>query len=86
MTALTTLSDLPSHYAIKLNDNMLIKLEGEQADSYLHGQVTVNINALYDNTVTYCAHCDNTGKTWSISFLGPHRNRRHGYDNFIEKR
>ncbi|MBZ2161781.1 MAG: glycine cleavage system protein T [Alteromonas stellipolaris] len=74
MTALTTLSDLPSHYAIKLNDNMLIKLEGEQADSYLHGQVTVNINALDGNTVRHCAHCDNKGKTWSISFVGRHEN------------
>ncbi|MDP2534354.1 CAF17-like 4Fe-4S cluster assembly/insertion protein YgfZ [Alteromonas stellipolaris] len=77
MTALTTLSDLPSHYAIKLNDNMLIKLEGEQADSYLHGQVTVNINALDENTVRHCAHCDNKGKTWSISFVGRHENGRH---------
>ncbi|WP_218396049.1 CAF17-like 4Fe-4S cluster assembly/insertion protein YgfZ [Alteromonas lipotrueae] len=74
MTALTTLSDLPSHYAIKLNDNMLIKLEGEQADSYLHGQVTVNINALDENTVRHCAHCDNKGKTWSISFVSRHEN------------
>ena len=74
MTALTTLSDLPSHYAIKLNDNMLIKLEGEQADSYLHGQVTVNINALDENTVRHCAHCDNKGKTWSISLVGRHEN------------
>ncbi|MBQ4829658.1 glycine cleavage system protein T [Alteromonas sp. MMG017] len=77
MTALTTLSDLPSHYAIKLKDNMLIKLEGEQADSYLHGQVTVNVNALDENTVRHCAHCDNKGKTWSISFVGRHDNGRH---------
>ena len=86
MTALTTLSDLPSHYAIKLNDNMLIKLEGEQADSYLHGQVTVNINALDGNTVRHCAHCDNKGKTWSISFVGRHDNGRHEngrHDNAI---
>jgi folate-binding protein YgfZ len=74
MTALTTLSELPSHYAIKLNDNMAIKLEGEQADSYLHGQVTVNINALDENTVRHCAHCDNKGKTWSISYVARHNN------------
>ena len=69
MTALTTLSELPSHYAVSLNDNTVIKLKGEQADSYLHGQVTVNINALDQHTVRHCAHCDNKGKTWSISYV-----------------
>ena len=74
MTALTTLSELPSHYAVTLNENTVIKLEGEQADSYLHGQVTVNINALDQHTVRYCAHCDNKGKTWSISYVARYKN------------
>lgn len=69
MTTLTTLSQLPANFAIELTNNMVIQLTGEQADSYLHGQVTVNINALDEHTVRYCAHCDNKGKTWSISYV-----------------
>lgn len=69
MTALHSLSDLPSHYAIRLSNQMLISLEGEQADSYLHGQVTVNVNELDNTKVRFCAHCDNKGKTWSVSMV-----------------
>jgi folate-binding protein YgfZ len=69
MPALQSLSGLPSHYAIRLSNQMLISLEGEQADSYLHGQVTVNVNELDNNKVRFCAHCDNKGKTWSVSMI-----------------
>lgn len=69
MTRLTTLAELPPVYAISLTDNTAIKLVGEQADSYLHGQVTVNINALNDSEVRHYAHCDNKGKTWSVGHV-----------------
>ena len=74
MTTLTTLSELPSDYAIALTENSVIKLQGEQADSYLHGQVTININALDEHTVRHCAHCDNKGKTWSVSYVARYNN------------
>lgn len=69
MTALHALSALPSHYAIRLSNQMVISLKGEQADSYLHGQITVNVNDLDDTQVRFCAHCDNKGKTWSVSLV-----------------
>lgn len=67
--SLTTLDALPQHYAVTLGSTMIITLEGEQADSYLQGQLTVNINKLDDKTVRHYAHCDNKGKTWSTGYI-----------------
>lgn len=67
--SLKTLDALPQHYAVTLGNTMIITLEGEQADSYLQGQLTVNINKLDDKTVRHYAHCDNKGKTWSTGYL-----------------
>ena len=67
--SLTTLDALPQHYAVTLGGIMVISLEGEQADSYLQGQLTVNINKLDDKTVRHYAHCDNKGKAWSTGYL-----------------
>lgn len=69
MTALSTLSALPSSYAVRLTNQMLISATGEQTDSYLHGQLTVNINDLDKHQVRICAHCDNKGKTWSVPYV-----------------
>jgi folate-binding protein YgfZ len=67
--SLITLDALPQHYAVTLGSTMVISLEGEQADSYLQGQLTVNINKLDDKTVRHYAHCDNKGKTWSTGYI-----------------
>ncbi len=66
---LLTLDSLPTDYTVELNGSMIISLEGEQADSYLQGQLTVNINTLDEKTVRHYAHCDNKGKTWSTGFI-----------------
>lgn len=65
----TKLDTLPEAFAVSLQDNMFIYAHGEQADSYLHGQLTVNINQLSDDSVRYSSHCDNKGKAWSLSFV-----------------
>ena len=72
MTQLTALHSLPEQFAVQLSDNMIISLEGEQADSYLHGQLTVNITALSDGIARHYAHCDNKGKTWSLGVVARH--------------
>lgn len=69
MTSLSVLRDLPEKFAIKLTDIMLISLTGEQAESYLQGQITVNINKLHNNAARHYAHCDNKGKAWSIGYV-----------------
>lgn len=63
------LDTLPEAFAVSLQDSMFIYANGEQADSYLHGQLTVNINKLADDSVRYTSHCDNKGKAWSLSFV-----------------
>ncbi|BFT29730.1 tRNA-modifying protein YgfZ [Alteromonas sp. D210916BOD_24] len=73
MTSLATLSALPTDFAIPLRDNMIISLKGEQSDSYLHGQITVNVNKLSEGNARHYAHCDNKGKTWSVGYVMRHK-------------
>ena len=75
MTSIASLQSLPSEFVVKLSNAMIISLEGEQADSYLQGQITVNINKLTENTARHFAHCDNKGKTWSTGYVTRHQNK-----------
>lgn len=72
MTSIASLQSLPSEFMVQLSDTMIISLEGEQADSYLQGQITVNVNKLDENTARHFAHCDNKGKTWSTGYVTRH--------------
>ncbi len=69
MSSIETLEALPEKFAVRLDNHMLITLEGEQADSYLQGQITVNINKLTADEARHYAHCDNKGKTWSVGYV-----------------
>jgi len=75
MTSIASLHDLPSEFMVKLSDTMIVSLEGEQADSYLQGQITVNINKLDELTARHFAHCDNKGKTWSTGYVTRHQSK-----------
>ena len=75
MTSIASLQRLPNEFMVKLPNAMIISLEGEQADSYLQGQITVNINKLDENTARHFAHCDNKGKTWSTGYVTRHLNK-----------
>lgn len=72
MTSIAALQNLPQEFMVELSNAMIISLEGEQADSYLQGQITVNINKLDENTARHFAHCDNKGKTWSTGYVTRH--------------
>ena len=72
MTSIAALQNLPHEFMVELSNTMTISLEGEQADSYLQGQITVNINKLDDKTARHFAHCDNKGKTWSTGYVTRH--------------
>lgn len=75
MTSLSRLTDLPQAFAIQLDNMALLTLEGEQADSYLHSQLTINVNKMERDCVRWSAHCDNKGKMWSISQVGRFNNK-----------
>ncbi|RDV29329.1 folate-binding protein [Alteromonas aestuariivivens] len=66
------LDRLPDNLVIELDHYGVIKLEGEQQDEFLHGQLTINIKALPDNQARRAAHCDFKGKTWSLSVACRH--------------
>lgn len=75
MTFIASLNDLPNEFMVELSGSMIISLEGEQADSYLHGQITVNINKLDEVTARHFAHCDNKGKTWATGYVTRHASK-----------
>ena len=75
MTSIASLNDLPNEFMVELSGSMIISLEGEQADSYLHGQITVNINKLDKMTARHFAHCDNKGKTWATGYVTRHASK-----------
>lgn len=75
MTSIASLNDLPNEFMVELSGSMIISLEGEQADSYLHGQITVNINKLDKVTARHFAHCDNKGKTWATGYVTRHASK-----------
>lgn len=50
---------------ISLDDWAMVTVIGADAEKYLQGQVTADINALDANHHVLCAHCDAKGKMWS---------------------
>ncbi|WP_176701241.1 tRNA-modifying protein YgfZ [Gilliamella sp. wkB108] len=50
---------------ISLADWQLVKISGEDNQTYLQGQVTINMNDLSDQSALFAAHCDAKGKMWS---------------------
>jgi len=50
---------------VDLNKWQLIVVSGNDAKSYLQGQLTVNLNLLTDNHFLFSAHCDAKGKVLS---------------------
>ncbi|MBT81829.1 MAG: glycine cleavage system protein T [Alteromonadaceae bacterium] len=67
MSTPDSLNELVSDFVIPLTGSSVIAVEGEQQNDYLHGQLTINVKNLADNTARHAAHCDFKGKTWSLS-------------------
>ncbi len=74
MSALSSLSELPDNFVIRPETASCIRVVGDDTDSYLHGQLTVNINQLDGNTARFSAHCDNKGKAWAVLTVIRHGN------------
>lgn len=60
------LSELADSFIIPLEHYGVISVTGEEKESYLHGQLTVDINKLSAGQARRSAHCDFKGKTWSL--------------------
>jgi len=62
---LPSLEQLPSVFAITLDDLAAISLSGEEQHKYLQGQVTCDVNSANENSLLNGAHCDAKGKVFS---------------------
>ncbi|MEJ6473444.1 transcriptional regulator [Pseudoalteromonas piscicida] len=47
----------------------VIRISGQDKLSYLHGQVTQDINLIKENNFMWSGHCSPKGKLWSVSRL-----------------
>lgn len=47
----------------------IIQISGQDRKSYLHGQVTQDLNLLNDTTFLWSGHCNAKGKLWSVHKL-----------------
>ncbi|WP_206483604.1 tRNA-modifying protein YgfZ [Thalassotalea sp. G2M2-11] len=59
------LSDLPDTYLIALTECNAIKLQGEEQNKYLQGQITCDVNELEQKKILHGAHCNAKGKVFS---------------------
>lgn len=60
---------LPEHFFCRLDTTGVISLSGEQADSYLQGQITANVDAVTPSSGALACHCDFKGKMWNAGWL-----------------
>ncbi|GGF75467.1 CAF17-like 4Fe-4S cluster assembly/insertion protein YgfZ [Alteromonas lipolytica] len=63
------LTDLPANFAVALNAMACLSVTGDDAKTFLHSQLTIDVNKLAEHSVRRSAHCDFKGKSWSISLV-----------------
>lgn len=71
-----SLEQLPESYAIQLNHLSAISVSGEEADKYLQGQLTCDVNLLESKHLLTGSHCDAKGKVFSAFRLIKKNDRR----------
>lgn len=55
--------------SVQLTDYGILSVSGADADSFLQGQLTCDLRKLDQNNWLYGAHCDQTGKAFSVFWL-----------------
>lgn len=55
--------------SVQLTDYGILSVSGEDADSFLQGQLTCDLGKLDQKNWLYGAHCDPTGKAFSVFWL-----------------
>ncbi|WP_026972902.1 tRNA-modifying protein YgfZ [Aliagarivorans marinus] len=60
------LCPLPPIFVQSLSQWHITEVSGEEAASYLQGQLTCDVSALQVGQHSLSAHCDPKGKTWSV--------------------
>lgn len=57
---------VPEYVTVSLKDYSVIQVTGEQAETFLQGQLTCDLRTLTADNWLYGAHCDNKGKALNI--------------------
>lgn len=63
------LSALPDSFAAALPSLDCVSISGDDARTFLHSQLTIDVNKLPEAGVRRSAHCDFKGKSWSVSLV-----------------
>ncbi|TRX54538.1 tRNA-modifying protein YgfZ [Thalassomonas sp. M1454] len=75
-SSLPTKEQLPSSFAIYADNLSAISVTGEEADKYLQGQLTCDVNQLAEKHLLVGGHCDAKGKLFSAFRLINHFEQR----------
>ena len=59
----------PDNLVVALPSMACVSVSGDDAKTFLHSQLTIDINKMADATVRRSAHCDFKGKSWSVSLV-----------------
>ena len=57
------------NFVVALPSMACASVSGDDAKTFLHSQLTIDINKMADATVRRSAHCDFKGKSWSVSLV-----------------
>ena len=63
------LDAFPDNLVVALPSMACASVSGDDAKTFLHSQLTIDINKMADATVRRSAHCDFKGKSWSVSLV-----------------
>ena len=72
MATLAGLGDIASNFIIPLEHYGVIALKGDDKETYLQGQVTVDVPGITNTQARRSAHCDFKGKAWSLQTIVRH--------------
>ncbi len=69
MTLPATIGDIETDFYCELTRSGLITLNGPDSDTFLQGQLTIDIPSLQSSQARRAAHCDFKGKAWSLPLV-----------------
>lgn len=69
------LDALATEFVIELEHMGIMQVSGPDQDSFLQGQLTIDVLKLADDRARRAAHCDFKGKAWALPLVVRHRDK-----------
>ena len=63
------LNAFPDNLVVALPSMACVSVSGDDTRTFLHSQLTIDVNKMADASVRRSAHCDFKGKSWSVSLV-----------------